>query len=159
MRLKIPSRRQDAAFFARLKRQIEAIPKIESARVTPQTASALLLFAEGDGSAIAAALETLDIVSIVESGRSEAGTASANRGDPAGDPDTQTYAGLASGRTDRRALAFTVFLLLVLRQLLRGGWLAPGVALIWLLFEIWRAHAPEDGGSIAARHQGRAPDR
>jgi hypothetical protein len=47
-----------------------------------------------------------------------------------------------------------LLVLLLLRQLLRGGWLAPGLALLWFLFEVLRARFPEDaparGGSEVA---------
>lgn len=155
MRLRIPSRRHDVAFFGHLQQQLAAIPKIESTLVTPKTASVLLSFAEGDGNGIAAALDALGLVSLVEANASEPGT------DSDGSPDQRIVAaprGPAAGptapanrRVDRRALAFTVFILLLLRQLLKGGWLAPGLAFIWLLLELLRAQLPQHDSPLAGQ--------
>jgi hypothetical protein len=38
-------------------------------------------------------------------------------------------------RADRRTLALGIFLLLLTRHLLRSGWLAPGLALAWFIWE------------------------
>lgn len=37
-----------------------------------------------------------------------------------------------------------VLILLVVRRLLRGGWVGPAVAFIWLLYEVYRAQLPQD---------------
>lgn len=154
MRLRVPSRRHDAPFFAHLQKQIETIPKIESSLVTPKTASVLLRFAEGDASGIDAALEELGILSVVESSNQTTAAFGGNGVDQSADSSRQTNRSPANGGVDRRALAFTVLLLLLLRQLLRGGWLAPGLAFVWLLFEVWQARRPQAGDSVAQPHNG-----
>lgn len=140
MRLKVPVRRGDGAFFAALEQRLAAIPKIESAILTPHTASVLLHFAEGEGDGIAAAIDALELLDLAAPGA-----------EPAAAPGSSAAgAGAAADGTgiDRRQLALTVLLLLLLRRLLRGGWLAPALALMWLLYELQRAHtAPADSGS------------
>jgi hypothetical protein len=144
MRFKIPTKRHDQAFFAQLEQRLAELPKIEAALVTPETASVLLSFAEGNGATIAAALDALEIVSVA--GKDTG--AGAEDAEHAEDRDRLSRA-LASGRVDRRALAFTVLVLLLLRQLLKGGWLAPGLALIWFLLEVLRARQPQEPAEVA----------
>ncbi len=38
-------------------------------------------------------------------------------------------------RADRRTIALGILLLLLTRNLIRSGWLAPGLALLWFLWE------------------------
>lgn len=140
MRLKVPSRRHDTAFFKRLEQQLAAIPKIEAAIMTPATASVLLSFAEGEGDSVAAALDALESISLAKPEHNGTGLSDDRTNDDTEPPSQQAAAG---GTVDRRALAFTVLVLLLLRQLLRGGWLAPALALLWFLFEVLRAQRPE----------------
>jgi len=154
MRYKVPSKRQDRAFFAKLEQRLAEIPAIESAVIRPETAGVLLHFAEGEGDGIAAALDALQILSL---GGTQASGSSSPRTDTATRTDNAAQ-GLTTARIDRRALAFTVLMLLVLRQILRGGWLAPGLALLWFLFEVLRARTPQDADSLAApKSDGAAP--
>jgi hypothetical protein len=141
MRLKVPSRRHDTAFFARLEQQLAAIPEIEAALMTPATASVLLRFAEGEGDGVAAAIDALEGIALA---KPDANRAASPHETAANETEPALQQGNASDRVDRRALAFTVLVLLLLRQLLRGGWLAPGLALVWFLFEVLRARMPED---------------
>lgn len=140
LRLKIPSRRHDDAFFERLEQHLALIPKIEAAAVNPATASISLQYAPDEGDCIAAALEALALVRLAKPESS-----GARPDHPATDDriSASNRTAIASARGDRRALAFTVMLLLLLRQRLRGGWLAPGLALLWFLFEVLRARAPQ----------------
>jgi hypothetical protein len=142
MRLKVPSRRHDTAFFERLEQQLAAIPEIEATLMTPATASVLLRFAEGEGDGVAAAVDALEGIALAKPDANRAASPNETAANEAAEPSLQQ--GNASGRVDRRALAFTVLVLLLLRQLLRGGWLAPGLALVWFLFEVLRARMPED---------------
>lgn len=146
MRYKVPSKRYDPAFFAKLEQRLAEIPAIESAVIRPETAGVLLHFAEGEGDGIAAALDALQILSLGGTHASAASTPQAGAAEGA-EPAAQAQ---ATGRIDRRALAFTVLALLLLRQILRGGWLAPGLALLWFLFEVLRARLPQDADSLAA---------
>jgi hypothetical protein len=131
MRLRVPSKRHDPGFFAALEERLSQIPKIEAALANPRTASILLRFADGDGDAINAAIDALEILSMEQHGKDRArrldalAPGNAGRVLPAG--------------IDRRAVAFTVLVLLLIRRLLRGGYLAPALALVWLIYEVWRA--------------------
>lgn len=147
MRYKVPSKRYDRAFFAKLEQRLAEIPAIESAVIRPETAGVLLHFADGEGDGIAAALDALQILSLGGTHASAASTPQAGAAEGA-EPAAQAQ---ATGRIDRRAPAFKVLALqLLLRQILRGGWLAPGLALLWFLFEVLRARLPQDADSLAA---------
>jgi hypothetical protein len=155
MRLKIPSKRHDRAFFTQLEQRLREIPSIESAVLTPETAGMLLQFAEGEGDGVAAALEALKIVAIAQGHASAPAMtehqAPSETGLNAREVDAQ---GQEHSPIDRRALAFTVLMLLLLRQILRGGWWAPGLALLWLLFEVLRARMTPGADSPAGQPTG-----
>lgn len=151
MRLKVPSKRHDAAFFEHLEKQLAAIPTIESALVTPKTASVLLSFAEGEGNGIAAALDALGLVSVTEANASEHLSGSGEDRQEAARAVSDAPPEGSSRGVDRRALAFTVFVLLLLRQVLKGGWLAPGLAFAWLLLELLNARTSQQSGPLAER--------
>jgi hypothetical protein len=140
MRLKIPSRRHDKAFFSHLEERLKTIPQIESAVVTPETASVLLNFVEGQGAGIAVALDALEILSLAKDRQSSSEQPSI----AADDNPNSLYEAFAKGRIDRRTLALTVLVLLVVRRLLRGGWVGPALALAWFLYEVYRAQLPQD---------------
>ena len=143
MRLKIPSRRHDRAFFTHLEERLKAIPQIESAVVTPETASVLLNFVEGQGAGIAVALDALEILSLTKDRPAESASASEATSIAGDDSPSSLYQAFANGRVDRRVLALTVLLLLVVRRLLRGGWVGPALALAWFLYEVYRARLPQ----------------
>lgn len=146
MRLKIPTKRHDRAFFARLEQRLREIPGIESAVLTPETAGVLLQFAEGEGDGIAAALDSLKILTIAQA---HTGASTMSQPPVSSDTDVDAQQGRERSPVDRRALALTVLVLLLLRQALRGGWWAPGLALLWFLFEVLRARMAPDPASSA----------
>jgi len=136
MRLRVPAKRYDQVFFADLEERLRRIPRIEKAVTRSQTAGVLLHFAEGDGDGIAAAIDGLEILSIDDPG----GRATRRLDAIAPTPDNaiSLLHALRSGSIDRRKIAFAIFILLLMHRLLRGGYVAPGLALIWLIYEVWR---------------------
>lgn len=136
MRLRVPAKRNDQVFFADLEERLRRIPRIEKAVTRSQTAGVLLHFAEGDGDGIAAAIDRLEILSIDDPG----GRATRRLDAIAPTPDNaiSLLHALRSGSIDRRKIAFAIFILLLMHRLLRGGYVAPGLALIWLIYEVWR---------------------
>jgi hypothetical protein len=136
MRLRVPTKRNDQVFFADLEERLRQVPRIEKALARPQTAGVLLHFAEGDGDRIAKAIDALDILSIDDLGARATRRLDAIVPNP--DNAISLLHALRSGSIDRRKIAFAVFMLLLLHRLLRGGYVAPGLALIWLIYEVWR---------------------
>jgi len=143
MRLRVPARRHDAGFFRALEAHLQQIPQIEAALARPETATVLLRFAEGDSDAVTAALSALEVLSFTPAGEQSARRLDTVAAAQASAGNALDAVGTAA--RDRRKLAFAVLVLLLIRRLLRGGYLAPGLALLWLIYEIWRsASTPAD---------------
>jgi hypothetical protein len=136
--------RHDSGFFSALETQLRQIPKIEAVLTTPRTASVLIRFADGDGDVTAAALEALEILSLENAGALPERRLDAIKAAP-GSAD-RLIDNLRGGAVDRRTLAFAVFVLLLAHRLLRGTYVAPGLALLWLIYELRRGKDRGDDG-------------
>jgi hypothetical protein len=136
LRLRIPARRRDAAWFAEVAAALAAQPEVIAIRTDAGRASLTLhlrpdAMAPADlraGRALAAAglhlvqhTPPTPSVRAPRAGRKPALGASSRQ--------------VRTLRADRRTLALGVLLLLLTRHLLRNGWLAPGLALAWFLWE------------------------
>jgi hypothetical protein len=139
LRLRVPARRYDRGWFAKVKTGLISQPDVLEVRTNPELATLTLRLRPGSGrtaSGGATPLLTAIGVRIVQPqpqrnalpARAPRQHGRTVRGDilPA---HTQ---GL---RADRRTLALGIFVLLLTHHLLRNGWLAPGLALAWFLWE------------------------
>jgi hypothetical protein len=129
LRLRVPGRRCDAAWFAAVERVLATQPGISAVRVSPETATLTLHLAAGNGSAGPAVSTQLATAGLRLADRPALPTP-VQRPAPAARPLR-----LRGARLRRRDLALGLFLLLLMRQMLRSGWLAPALALAWLLAE------------------------
>lgn len=136
LRLRVPKRRHDTAWLEAVAATLAAQPGISAVKVHPGRAALTLQLVPAPGttdSTVPQALAAADL-RIAEYAPALAGPP-LNRTRSQQRTSTslpQTSAGL---HADRRMIALVVFLLLLSRQLLRNGWLAPGLALAWLLWE------------------------
>lgn len=127
VRLRVPSRRNDGAFFTRLVAALRDAPGVRELRVNPRTASVLVVGAPGTrpvhivAAAAAQGLFRLDEESppVVEHMRE-----SAERIDGG-------IRLMSGNQLDLRALTFAVLAGSALWQLVRGQWLAPAATLGW----------------------------
>lgn len=129
LRLRVPGRRRDAAWFAAAERVLATQPGISAVRSSPETATLTLHLAAGNGSAGPAVSTQLATAGLRLADR-RAVLNPVQRPAPAA-----RRLGLRGVRLRRRDLALGLFLLLLMRQMLRSGWLAPALALAWLLAE------------------------
>jgi hypothetical protein len=126
LRLRVPSRRHDAAWFSAVRSTLGAQATITEVRADPMRGVLTLGLRGAVGTDPAARAALL----------AAAGICIALPGPERRLPPSAALRGL---RPDRRTLAWGLFLLLLTRHLLRSGWLAPGLALLWLLWESFPA--------------------
>lgn len=126
LRLRVPARRHDAAWFSAVRSALAAQAAVTEVHADPVRGVLTLGLrgAEGTDPLARAALLAAAGICIVP---------------PGPERRLPTSAALHGLRADRRTLAWGVFLLLLTRHLLRSGWLAPGLALLWLLWESFPA--------------------
>jgi hypothetical protein len=126
LRLRVPARRHDATWFGEVERALITQPGIADVHVSPATGTLTLRLDAEDAAAppVAARLAAAGLR------LADDGAAPARRSARA-----TTSLRLGSVRLRRRDLALGLFLLLLMRQLLRSGWLAPALALAWFLAE------------------------
>ena len=137
LRLRIPQRRGDAAFFAGLEERLRSAPGIIGVSVNPVTASVLFLLDP---------TTDRDPLPVIES----TGLLEVREGSP---PMTPTLAALrravwrmdqslhaqSAGSLELRTLAFLILVASAARQVVRGEMLAPAASLLWYAFELVRA--------------------
>ncbi len=136
LRLRVPARRHDRDWFEAAAAQLALQPGIRAVRCHPGRAGLTLQLAPR-------AMPTAPFAqrALRAAGISVAPRADAPRVSMPANPDktklTQPRMPRASAglRPDRRTIALALFLLLLARHLLRNGWLAPGLALAWYLWE------------------------
>jgi hypothetical protein len=137
LRLKVPERRHDAAYFERLKAQLLGYPGVTAVVVNPLTASALVHYdgrpgalvpAAGDG----AARRDLFVLADPDADRPaqrESSLLSSVRQRAAGlDQELRSWSG---GSLDLRSAAFLGLASMGVVQLLRGNVAAPAITLLW----------------------------
>lgn len=129
LRLRVPTRRRDATWFAGVERVLATQPGIGAVRVSPETATLTLHLDAGNGAAGPAMATRLAAAGLRLADRPALPTPVQQ---PAPAPRPLRLRGM---RLRRRDLALALFLLLLIRQMLRSGWLAPALALAWLLAE------------------------
>jgi hypothetical protein len=130
LRLRVPGRRRDAAWFAAVERVLATQPGISAVRASPATATLTLHLDAGNGAAGPAVSTQLATAGLRLADQQRAVPTPVQRPAPAARPLR-----LRGVRLRRRDLALALFLLLLIRQMLRSGWLAPALALAWLLAE------------------------
>lgn len=131
LRLRIPARRWDHKWFDAAAAALAAQPGVAEVRLDAARAVLTLRFA-----ATAYAARTDYEQLLAAAGIRVAPPASACSHATAPLPRACEVSGLRAGR---RTIALWIFLLLLARGLLRSGWLAPGLALLWLLWESFPA--------------------
>jgi hypothetical protein len=131
LRLRIPARRWDHTWFDAAAAALAAQPGVEGVRLDAARAVLTLRFAT---SAYAARTdyEPLLAAAGISVTRPARARSHANAPQACG-------CAVSALRADRRTIALWIFLLLLARGLLRSGWLAPGLALLWLLWESFPA--------------------
>jgi hypothetical protein len=139
LRLRVPARRYDRGWFAKVKAGLVSQPDVLDVGTNPGLATLTLHLRPGSGrpaSGGAAPLLRAVGLHIAQPQRQPdamPARATRQRGTTVrGDMLPAHSQGL---RADRRTLALGIFLLLLTHHLLRSGWLAPGLALAWFLWE------------------------
>jgi hypothetical protein len=139
LRLRVPARRYDRGWFVKVKARLLSQPDVLDVRTNPELATLTLhLRTRSMRPAYGSAASVLTAVGVGIArrpplsdpmpARARKQRATTVRGDVA-------PAHTRGLRADRRTLALGIFLLLLTRHLLRSGWLAPGLALAWFLWE------------------------
>jgi hypothetical protein len=135
LRLRVPARRHDRAWFTAVVSALRAQPGILT--VGADAGRAVLTLHMQPAATSDARVDTpLARAGIHLAAGGQPRPARAAVKGPAVSARVKRSRSLPFGlRADRRTLALGVFLLLLTHQLLRSGWLVPGLALVWLLWE------------------------
>lgn len=154
LRVRIPDKRRDAAFFRAAADKLSAWDSVERVEVNPLTASVLLHFSDPRALFFEnAAKNDLFVLAIDESGvvppparlneQAASGFASA-------DAAMRRWTGNAA---DLRSAIFLLLLAGGVTQLFRGNIAAPAATLLWYagdMLGLWRFNSEPDRGSVAA---------
>lgn len=132
LRLRLPTRRRDARWLAGAAVALRQAPDIVAVRSCAATACLTLHLATRTRHAAAVAQPALSAAGIRLVGSAPSPRTTAHDPQRAAPPQPTAADGL---RADRRTLALAVFLVLLARHLVRSGWLVPGLALAWYLWE------------------------
>jgi hypothetical protein len=149
MRLRIPERRRDAAFFALVQERLSGWPNVERVEVNPTAASVLVRFAD-DPNAVARRARESDLFALdeFEPDRPAAPILEeARHGFHRADARLRQLTG---GAGDLRSLVLLALLAGGLYQLVRGNIAAPAVTLLWYagdMLRIWREEEPDTAAS------------
>lgn len=155
LRIRIPERRRDEAFFDSVAAQLTGWDSVDRVEVNPLTASVLVHFADAD--ALFAEIERRNDLFTLAAEPIEAGEASdrvpltdrVTRLWKKGDKALRRWSG---GSTDIRNAAFAVLVASAVYQLLRGQIFPPAGTLLWdagEMLRIWHAalDEPQAGGN------------
>lgn len=155
VRIRIPDRRRDSAFFEKLRKQLSSWPSIERVDVNPITASVLIYFNDAT-SLFDDHQEHNDMFRLVAP--DPATTSFGLNGEPIVETARKGLAAIdrslregSGGRIDLRALAFLGLVGAGLVQLVAGRISAPAVTLFWYagdLLGVWR---PSDRQALSER--------
>jgi hypothetical protein len=135
LRLRLPGRRRDARWLEAAALALRQAPGIVAVRSCAATACLTLHLATRAGHATAVVQPALNAAGIRLVGLAPSPRSAPHHPQctpPPAPPQPTAAAGL---RADRRTLALALFLLLLARHLVRSGWLVPGLALAWYLWE------------------------
>lgn len=136
LRLRIPERRHDRAFFAELEERLLALPGVTAVSANPETAGVLILTAADPAPDPVPAIDSTGLVRVVDT-------------PPPPPPALDTLRGLArrvdqsldefsDGALDLSSLAVHVLLVLAIRQAAKGQILGSAASLFWYAAEITR---------------------
>lgn len=136
LRLRVPDRRHDAAFFSGLGERLSALPGIVEVSGNPVSAGLLIRLDPTHEQDPVPAIEAAGLIQIVAGPPPLSPALTAfRRATQRIDRDLEERTG---GSADLRTLAFVLLLALALRQALRGQLLAPAASLLWYAFELLR---------------------
>ena len=148
LRVKVPTRRHDAAFFADVSRRLAQCDGVTQVRVSPVTGSVLVLHST-TLDAIAAYAAQQGLFSLTTGRITSDGT-----------PHSRSRAAMPSGpaqsdgereRSDRRARMISTTLTgLGTLQTVRVQIMAPALTLFWYAYDAWRSRPSTRGGGPPA---------
>lgn len=148
VRLKIPSRRGDPAFFAETAQRLEQCDGVNEVRATPVTASLLIMHATSL-EAIAAWASQQQLFSL-RSGPAAAGSQPRPH-DPAIWRTMRPAAPDLQKQQDRRARIVSTSLVgLGALQTIRGQIFAPAITLFWYAYDVARGRPSAAAGTISS---------
>lgn len=148
LRLRIPARRGNEAFFAALRGALQDHARVAAVAVNPLTASALLLHEGVPPEELAHLGEStglFDLVGGMPPGWTLPGRAAAALGDT-----DRMIAGLTRGGADVPGLLLVLLLIGAAAQLARGQVLAPATTFLWYAYDLLSRRYPAppgDGGA------------
>ena len=134
LRLRIRDRRQDPDYFAAVRRELEAVPGIDSVRVNGNTGSILLLHPQVPHAQLASRLRELELFELAV-GPEPAVPALASVRSMISELNQAVDSG-SSGGVDLRALVVLAGLAIAIRQMMRGELLGPALPLLWSVAEL-----------------------
>ncbi len=130
VRLRLPHRRKDVAFFQQAIEHLDTLPGLERAKANPATGSLLVEFDEG--SEVFTSLETYLRAQDIDIDYGDPPMAAARPTIKHGIKQVDDYIGLLSEQaTDLRSIGVLFFLALSVLQMARGQTLAPASTLLW----------------------------
>lgn len=134
LRLRIPEKRRDLAFFLNLYEWLRKIPGVTGVEANPTTGSALLHFHVGYGDAIAGVLARSDLL-LVGGSAEQAGSIFNRSEGPAARVDRFLIED-GSSVANMRLILSLVMLGLTIQQLRRGQFLAPALTLFFYVVDL-----------------------
>ncbi|MGB5830994.1 MAG: hypothetical protein WBG92_03270 [Thiohalocapsa sp.] len=144
LRLRVPDRRRDLAFFVPLYESLRKIPGVTEVVINPITASVLLIFPDGYCDAIETAVGRDAALTFEQVSGTAKSSPAAMKG-PSGASDS-----VASRRilrvTDLRTILFLLTLGVAVHQVLRGKLLAAALSLLWFGYDLV-SHAKTDSSA------------
>lgn len=146
VRLRVPERRRDEAYFATLKQHVAEWPGITNVHVNPLTASLLVFFS--DASAALARAQDCELFDLREAEPSPPKAPIGHRARHHARAFDARVRELTGGRADTPSLVFMALLLAGIYQTMRRNVGAPATTLLWYagdLLRLWHG-APERPG-------------
>lgn len=140
IRLRLPDRRHDTAFFAELCERLSALPGVVEVSGNPLSAGLLVRFHPTQAHALRAAIAATGRLQIVDGPPPLSPGLNALR--RAADRIDRSLEEQSGGSADLRTLAVLLLILLAAGQALRGQLLAPAASLLWYAFELLRFVPP-----------------
>jgi hypothetical protein len=134
LRLRVPERRGDAAYFAAVLEQLAQVAGVEQVQANPVTGSVLVLHDELAYADLSARLDETGLFTLTQAPEPHApGLAPVTSGFALVDRLLTEHSG---GSADLRTLLFIVLLTLAIGQMLRGQVMAPAISLLWYALDL-----------------------